>query len=93
MVRGCLFLIVQAYELRGVVGNTDWFWHNIASEVIGDKLPSRSKVAMEPTVRTRKVRFGAFDVDLRLGQLHKHGIRLKLQDQPFQVLALLLASR
>ncbi len=45
---------------------------------------------MEPTVRTRKVRFGAFDLDLRLGQLHKHGIRLKLQDQPFQVLALLL---
>jgi DNA-binding winged helix-turn-helix (wHTH) protein/tetratricopeptide (TPR) repeat protein len=45
---------------------------------------------MEPTVRTRKVRFGAFDIDLRLGQLHKHGIRLKLQDQPFQVLALLL---
>jgi len=45
---------------------------------------------MEPTVRTRKVRFGAFDVDLRFGQLHKHGIRLKLQDQPFQVLALLL---
>src|SRR5882724_8454497 len=45
---------------------------------------------MEPTVRTRKVRFGAFDRDLRLGQLHKHGIRLKLQDQPFQVLALLL---
>src|SRR5712671_936097 len=45
---------------------------------------------MEPTVRTRRIRFGAFDVDLRLGQLHKHGIRLKLQDQPFQVLALLL---
>lgn len=45
---------------------------------------------MEPTVRTRKVRFGAFDVDLRFGQLHKRGIRLKLQDQPFQVLALLL---
>src|SRR5258708_37934954 len=45
---------------------------------------------MEPTVRTRRVRFGAFDVDLRSGELHKHGIRLKLQDQPFQVLALLL---
>jgi len=49
-----------------------------------------SKVAMEPTVRTRKVRFGAFDVDLRLANCTKHGIRLKLQDQPFQVLALLL---
>src|SRR5713101_308131 len=45
---------------------------------------------MEPTVRTRRVRFGAFDVDLRSGELHKHGIRLKLQDQPFQVLVLLL---
>src|SRR6266403_2236575 len=45
---------------------------------------------MEPIARIRKIRFGAFDVDLRSGQLYKHGIRLKLQDQPFQVLALLL---
>jgi eukaryotic-like serine/threonine-protein kinase len=45
---------------------------------------------MEATARTRRVRFGAFDVDLRSGELYKHGLRLKLQDQPFQVLALLL---
>src|SRR5215510_9745825 len=45
---------------------------------------------MESTARTRKVRFGPFDVDLRSGELRKHGIRLKLQDQPFQLLALLL---
>jgi TolB-like protein/DNA-binding winged helix-turn-helix (wHTH) protein len=45
---------------------------------------------MDPTVRTRGTRFGAFEVDLRSGELHKHGIRLKLQDQPFRVLALLL---
>src|SRR5215468_2976976 len=45
---------------------------------------------MESTARTRKVRFGPFDVDLRSGELRKHTIRLKLQDQPFQVLALLL---
>jgi DNA-binding winged helix-turn-helix (wHTH) protein/tetratricopeptide (TPR) repeat protein len=36
------------------------------------------------------MRFGAFEVDLRSGEVYKHGIRLKLQDQPFQVLALLL---
>src|SRR5713226_8948929 len=36
------------------------------------------------------LRFGVFEVDLRSGEVHKHGIRLKLQDQPFQVLALLL---
>src|SRR5271154_7522380 len=45
---------------------------------------------MKATDRTRKMRFGAFEVDLRSGEVHKHGIRLKLQDQPFQVLALLL---
>ena len=45
---------------------------------------------MEAPLRTRKTRFGAFEVDLRSGELYKHGIRLKLQDQPFQVLALLL---
>ena len=45
---------------------------------------------MEAPLRTRKTRFGAFEVDLRSGELYKHGTRLKLQDQPFQVLALLL---
>ena len=45
---------------------------------------------MEPAARIRRTRFGAFAVDLRSGELYKHGIRLKLQEQPFQVLALLL---
>src|ERR1700723_935605 len=45
---------------------------------------------MGTTTPIRKARFGAFEVDLRSGELSKHGIRLKLQDQPFQVLALLL---
>jgi eukaryotic-like serine/threonine-protein kinase len=45
---------------------------------------------MESDTRTRRARFGAFDVDLRSGEVYKHGIRLKLQAQPFQVLALLL---
>src|SRR5262245_35907294 len=45
---------------------------------------------MESAALARKVRFGPFDADLRSGQLRKHGIRLKLQDQPFQLLTLLL---
>ena len=36
------------------------------------------------------VRFGDFEVDLRSGELHAHGSSVKLQPQPFQVLALLL---
>src|SRR5450759_2479194 len=35
-------------------------------------------------------RFGVFELDGRSGELRKHGIRIKLQDQPRQVLLLLL---
>jgi len=37
-----------------------------------------------------QVRFGPFEVDLRANQPRKHGIRIKLQEKPFQFLALLL---
>jgi TolB-like protein/DNA-binding winged helix-turn-helix (wHTH) protein/Flp pilus assembly protein TadD len=43
-----------------------------------------------PTQSRRLVRFGAFDVDLRSGELHKDGVKVKLQEQPFRLLALLL---
>ena len=36
------------------------------------------------------VRFGPFEVDFRAGELLKHGRRIRLQDQPLQVLAMLL---
>ena len=36
------------------------------------------------------VRFGEFAVDLRAGELRKQGVRVKLQEQPFQILAMLL---
>jgi len=45
---------------------------------------------MERTAPARRLRFGAFDVDLHSGEVRKNGIRLRLQDQPFQVLELLL---
>ena len=45
---------------------------------------------MEPSAQATRIYFGPFDADLRSGELRKHGVRLKLQDQPFQLLALLL---
>jgi TolB-like protein/DNA-binding winged helix-turn-helix (wHTH) protein/Flp pilus assembly protein TadD len=39
----------------------------------------------------RIVRFGSIEADLRTRELRKHGLKLKVQEQPFQVLALLLA--
>lgn len=43
-----------------------------------------------PSSRQRLLHFGDFDVDLNSGELRKHGIRIKLQAQPFQVLQILL---
>jgi len=36
------------------------------------------------------IRFGVFEVDLRAGELRKSGLKIRLQEQPFQVLAMLL---
>src|SRR6266446_398102 len=35
-------------------------------------------------------RFGVFELDVRAGELRKSGMKLKLQEQPFQVLCTLL---
>jgi cholera toxin transcriptional activator len=39
---------------------------------------------------SRIARFGVFELDLAAGELRKNGVKLRLQEQPFQVLALLL---
>jgi Tol biopolymer transport system component/DNA-binding winged helix-turn-helix (wHTH) protein len=39
---------------------------------------------------TRMIQFGVFEVDLRAGELRRNGSRVKLQDQPLQILTLLL---
>jgi DNA-binding winged helix-turn-helix (wHTH) protein/Tol biopolymer transport system component len=40
--------------------------------------------------KTRVTQFGVFEVDLQAGELRKSGLRIKLQDQPLQILTLLL---
>lgn len=39
---------------------------------------------------SRILRFGVFEVDLRTGELRKKGLEVRLQEQPFRILALLL---
>jgi DNA-binding winged helix-turn-helix (wHTH) protein/tetratricopeptide (TPR) repeat protein/TolB-like protein len=43
-----------------------------------------------PTESQNKVRFGAFEVDLRTAELRTNGDKLTLQSQPFQILMVLL---
>ena len=37
----------------------------------------------------RMIQFGVFEVDLRAGELRRNGARVRLQEQPFQILATL----
>jgi len=36
------------------------------------------------------IRFGVYEVDVRAGELRKQGVKVKLQEQPLQVLQILL---
>jgi TolB-like protein len=40
----------------------------------------------------RSIQFGVFDLDLRAGELRKRGVKVKLQEQPLQVLQILLEN-
>jgi len=44
----------------------------------------------EPARLPPVVRFGVFEVDLRAGELRRQGLKIKLQEQPFQILTMLL---
>src|SRR5271170_2408552 len=37
-----------------------------------------------------RVQFGVFELDLRAGELRKYGLKVRLQEQPFQILAMLV---
>ena len=57
---------------------------------LSGKLLATGESPLEIPTPARRVRFGAFEADLHSGELRKHGLKIKLQDQPFQVLGLLL---
>jgi Tol biopolymer transport system component/DNA-binding winged helix-turn-helix (wHTH) protein len=44
----------------------------------------------DPAVNSKSLRFGLFELDLEARELRKSGLRIKLQEQPFQILAMLL---
>ncbi len=54
----------------------------LTGQAVGEMLATQAS--------SKTFRFGVFEVDLEAAELRKHGIRIKLQEQPFQILALLL---
>src|SRR5215471_16717803 len=56
----------------------------------GAKLRANVGVAVPANSSSRIIRFSTFEVNLHTGELRKRGQKVKLQEQPFQVLAALL---
>src|SRR5437868_6053074 len=48
------------------------------------------KWVTQPATNPRVVQFGLFELDLDARELRKSGVRIKLQEQPFQILSMLL---
>jgi TolB-like protein/DNA-binding winged helix-turn-helix (wHTH) protein/Tfp pilus assembly protein PilF len=55
-----------------------------------DNLKISERQMAQPSGPRPSVRFGAFEADLDSGELRKSGLRIKVQQKPFQILALLL---
>jgi TolB-like protein len=53
--------------------------------------PHMEEATSKQEVLARAVRFGAFEVDLEAHELRRRGLRLKIEEKPFQILAALLA--
>ncbi len=45
---------------------------------------------LPPPIASRLIRFGTFEVDPRTRELYRKGQRIKLQDQPFHILSMLV---
>jgi len=45
---------------------------------------------LNPGANQNALRFGLFELDMRAGELRRSGIKIKLQEQPFQILTMLL---
>ena len=56
------------------------------------RIPSRTVEMPETGIESATIRFGVFEVDPRSGELRRNGSRVKLQEQPFQILLTLLAK-
>jgi len=81
---------LRTYGVLSPKGVPDCRW-----QVTSDKLPPRNPTVRQASMenafsQTSLRRFGSFELELRSGELRKQGVKIKLQDQPLQILAMLL---
>ena len=65
-------------------------WLRTGAIIQATRGPQSSAAMASPAQTPRILRFGVFEVDLQARELRKGGLKLKVHEQPFQVLAALL---
>jgi cholera toxin transcriptional activator len=63
---------------------------DIVAPAIGTAKLRTFMPAAQPELAGRVLKFGIFEADLNSGELRKNGTRVRMQEQPFQLLAFLL---
>ena len=59
-------------------------------EVVLNSVDHKASFMAESAAKSNIIQFGLFELDLQARELRKSGIRIKLQEQPFQILSMLL---
>jgi Tol biopolymer transport system component/DNA-binding winged helix-turn-helix (wHTH) protein len=59
-------------------------------EVVLNSVDHTASFMAESAAKSNIIQFGLFELDLQARELRKSGIRIKLQEQPFQILSMLL---
>ena len=84
------------YPAKSLIRNGVAMLDNPAQRFLdGHGFVSSMRISSQPTMPTTSpltgiFQFGVFELDLNAAELHKAGVKVKLQDQPFRVLAVLV---
>ena len=88
VTRGDMRVTRQELPLRQ---SRSLFSNALASGIVGTRRPGGLAAEMEDTIQgTGSVRFATFELDVRSRELRQGSSRVRLQDQPFEILRLLL---
>ena len=76
-------------QLQSLASESIWLLR-IHAIILRCRCTLHSMSSSTPSQPARKAKFGLYEADLAAGELRKNGNKLRLQEQPFQVLAMLL---
>jgi len=68
-------------QIFAAAGNETLGWRAVLNSDSGG-------VMAPPTNGNQRIQFGIFEVDIKAGELRRNGTRVRLQEQPFQILTI-----